>query len=156
MKLKFARLLELESVIESGLKAFIEVGNALLEIRDSKLYRQDYKTFEDYCRKRWSMSYRRAAQLMDAAEVVLNLNNCSESPTHESQLRPLAGLEPEEQREAWKKAVETAEDSKGEPKKIGRRALEERPQQCSAETRNRGCKTFPGKCSARNFRNCRE
>jgi len=73
----------------------------LLEIRDSELYRL-YGTFEDYCRKRWRVSYRRAAQLMDAAEVVFNLNNCSETPTHESQVRPLTKLEPAEQREAWK------------------------------------------------------
>jgi hypothetical protein len=33
------RLIELESVIETGIKTFVEVGNALLEIRDSKLYR---------------------------------------------------------------------------------------------------------------------
>jgi hypothetical protein len=83
------------AVIAKGLQTFVEVGNALLEIRDSRLYRAEFGTFEDYCRQRWQMSYRRAAQLMDAAQVVQNLNNCSEnSPTHESQIRALTKLEP--------------------------------------------------------------
>jgi hypothetical protein len=105
------RLSVLELAIETGLKTFVKVGNALLEIRDSRLYRKDFGTFEEYVRRqRWpEMSWRRAYQLMDAAQTVENLNNCTEiSPTHESQIRPIAGLEAEEQREVWQKAVETA------------------------------------------------
>jgi hypothetical protein len=30
------------------LKSFLEAGLALKEIRDKRLYRQDYRTFEDY------------------------------------------------------------------------------------------------------------
>lgn len=40
------RLKELESVIERGTKTFIEVGYALAEIRDQRLYRQTHATFE--------------------------------------------------------------------------------------------------------------
>ena len=44
------RLAELEAIIETGTQTFVEVGNALLEIRKRRLYReQGYKTFEDYC-----------------------------------------------------------------------------------------------------------
>jgi hypothetical protein len=31
----------------------IMLGKALLEIKDSRLYRQDFSTFDDYCRLRW-------------------------------------------------------------------------------------------------------
>lgn len=31
-----------EGVIERGLKTFVDVGNALLAIRDKRLYRQDH------------------------------------------------------------------------------------------------------------------
>jgi hypothetical protein len=100
------RLHACETIVEKGLQTFVEVGNALLEIREARLYRQDFATFEDYCRERWEMSYRRSKQLMDAATVVSNLNNCSDClPTHESQIRPLAKLEPEQQREAWQTAT---------------------------------------------------
>lgn len=60
------RLQKCEAVIEKGLQTFIEVGNALLEIRDSRLYRQDYGTFEDYCRKRWKISRAHAYRLIEA------------------------------------------------------------------------------------------
>jgi hypothetical protein len=49
-----SRLETLERVIESGLRTFVEVGEALMEIRDQRLY-QD-ATFEDYCRERWGIS----------------------------------------------------------------------------------------------------
>ncbi len=43
-ELEVRRLTELESVIDRGLETFMEVGRALLEIRESKLYRKSYKT----------------------------------------------------------------------------------------------------------------
>ena len=64
------RIFELETIIETGLKTFVDVGNALAEIRDRKLYRDGYKTFEDYCRDRWEFSKQRAYQLMNAAGVI--------------------------------------------------------------------------------------
>jgi len=67
------RLAALEVVIHGGLTSFVEVGDALLEIRDSKLYRISFATFEEYTRKRWGFSHQRASQLMSAAEVVGSL-----------------------------------------------------------------------------------
>src|SRR6476660_8234750 len=45
-----------EAIIQKGIQTFVEVGNALLEIRESRLYRGQYSTFEEYCRTRWAMS----------------------------------------------------------------------------------------------------
>ena len=42
------RLQFLEAIIERGQQTFIEVGNALMEIRESRLYLENYPTFEDY------------------------------------------------------------------------------------------------------------
>jgi hypothetical protein len=64
--------------------------------------------FEEYCRERWDMARRTAYQFIEAAKVVKNLCAIEHKPTHESQLRPLTHLEPEQQPTAWKKAVETA------------------------------------------------
>jgi hypothetical protein len=63
------RLAELEAVVERGLDTFAEVGRALLEIRDERLYRETHGTFEAYLRQRWGMSRRRGYQLIDAARV---------------------------------------------------------------------------------------
>jgi hypothetical protein len=57
---------ELEAIIEQGQKTFLKVGNALLEIRDARLYRDEQSTFEDYCQIRWNFGRVRAHQLIDA------------------------------------------------------------------------------------------
>jgi protein gp37 len=106
------RLEVLESVIDAGMQTFVHVGNALLEIRDSRLYRTSHGTFEDYCRERWSMERRHAYRLIDAAQVVENVSNWTQIPVTESQARPLTVLEPEQQREVWQRAVETATNGK--------------------------------------------
>lgn len=62
------RLHQYETVIEHGLTTFVEVGEALAAIRDARLYRAEYATFEDYCQERWSMGRRRADQLIGAAQ----------------------------------------------------------------------------------------
>lgn len=102
-----------ERVIETGLFYFFEVGSALLTIRDSKLYRATYATFEAYCSDMWGMSKPRAYQLIDAAKVKDNLLSTSvDLPATESQTRPLYSLPPDQQASAWQKAVETAPDGK--------------------------------------------
>lgn len=68
-----AQLHDCEAVIERGLKTFYEVGEALLTIRDNRLYRLDYSTFEEYCRERWQMSKTHANRLIGAAGVIANL-----------------------------------------------------------------------------------
>lgn len=104
------QLAELETVIERGLQTFIEVGNALWEIREKRLYRAEYATFADYCRQRWGLQQSRAYQLLDAAEVVRNLQSSTivELPANEAQARPLAKLSPDQQRQVWQQAIATA------------------------------------------------
>jgi N6-adenosine-specific RNA methylase IME4 len=107
------RLQECESVIERGLNTFVDVGNVLLEIRDSKLYRESYGTFEDYCRERWGWERRHAYRLMDAAKVFDNVSQGTQIiPTSERQARPLTALEPEEQIEAWQRVIEKAPEGR--------------------------------------------
>lgn len=86
----------LEQVIERGRATFIEVGNALLKIRDSRLYRAEFETFEDYCQARWGWTHRHANQLIAASNVVSLLQDgksISQIPTA-TQAIHLAKLEP--------------------------------------------------------------
>lgn len=107
--IEVSRLNKCEAVIERGMKTFVDVGNALLEIRESRLYRAQFGTFEDYCRERWGMSKPYAVQMIQASNAVGNLVAIATVlPTNEAQARPLTRLEPAEQREAWARAVETA------------------------------------------------
>ena len=106
---------ELEAVIERGLGTFIDVGQALLEIRDGKKYRQrNFKTFEDYCAYWWDKERTWGYRHCEAAEVVAVLlpigNKTGVLPSSESQTRALLPLrkEPERLAEAWERAVTTA------------------------------------------------
>ncbi len=105
-------LQQYEATIERGLKTFVDVGNALLAIRDGRLYRQEYGTFEEYCRERWGMTRQNANRLIAASETVLVLEPIGSKPENESQIRPLTSLKPEQQREVWQRAVESAPNGK--------------------------------------------
>jgi len=103
------RLLELETTIERGLSTFLEVGQALLEIREQRLYRAAYKDFESYCRERWHFSAHHGARIMRSIVVARNLlKNGSLPPlptdATETLLRPLTSLEPSLQRSVWELA----------------------------------------------------
>lgn len=108
---------QLEGVIQKNISAFYEVGRALMEIRNKELYKikngGEYQTFEAYCRVVWDFNRAHAYRLMDSAQTIEILSPIGDiKPTTESQTRPLSKLEPEQQREAWKKAVETAPEGK--------------------------------------------
>ncbi len=107
------RLADCEAVIERGLNTFVDVGNALAEIRDSRLYRLSHGTFEEYCRDRWGFARNYANKMIAAAEVVTGLGTIVPTlPATESQARPLTSLPPDEQIAAWQEAVDTAPNGK--------------------------------------------
>jgi len=100
-------------------RAFYEAGKSLAQLRDRKLYRNTHSSFEQYCRDRFGFKRRHCHQLIDAAQVVDNLiellaidEDCAPMahilPTKERQVRPLSSLTPQQQTEAWIKAVESA------------------------------------------------
>ena len=84
-----------EATIERGLASFIEVGEALALVRDSRLYRETHATFEDYCQKRWGLSRRHVNRTIAAAEIVTAVGPMGPIPTSERQARELVGLPPE-------------------------------------------------------------
>lgn len=91
------RLAALEGVIDAGKRTFVEVGKALAEIRDSKLYRETHTSFDAYCKERWSWGKTYAYRLIEASAI-------KESPignhiANEAQAREVAKV-PEEQRPA--------------------------------------------------------
>jgi|GEM_PF-4649708 len=99
-----------EAVVQTGLRTFCEVGDALAAIRDGKLYRAEYSTFEGYCRTRFSMTPQHAGRLMRASEVFGNIEPIgSVFPASEGQLRPLSALPPDYQRLAWQNAQRAAD-----------------------------------------------
>lgn len=90
-------LAQQESIIEQGLNTFVEVGTALMVIRDQRLYREGFGNFEEYCQVNWGFSRQRSHQMIDAARVVGALSTMVDVPlpTSERQARELVDLAPE-------------------------------------------------------------
>ncbi|WP_433233925.1 hypothetical protein [Actinomadura nitritigenes] len=102
-----AQLARAERTIRRGLATFVAVGEALLEIRDQRLYRETHGTFEEYCRDRWALSKTHGNRLVQAAQVVRELAPTGAAPTSERQARELTGLlrDPAALREVWGRVV---------------------------------------------------
>ena len=77
-----------ETIIEKGYNTFIEVGNALFDIRNNKLYREKHSTFEEYCKQKWQIKRQRAYELMDAASIVNTLSEISDKKSDEFKVSP--------------------------------------------------------------------
>ena len=83
----------LEKTIALGQGNYIEVGLALEQIRDRRLYRERFPTFSRYCEVVWTMSAERARQLRRAALVVQAITTTTDGrvllPENEKQARAL-------------------------------------------------------------------
>lgn len=115
--LERSRLSELETVIEGGLRTFVDVGMALAEIQRDKLYRETHGTFEDYCRVKWSISRPRAYELIGGAKAVSEMSAIADKPitpvANEGQARELAKIkDPEIRTQVWDLANKAAEATK--------------------------------------------
>lgn len=73
-----------EQVIVKGLSTFREVGQALTRIRDERLYREDFATFDAYCKDRFGFSRQRASQLICCVKME---KECQQPVDNESQAR---------------------------------------------------------------------
>lgn len=116
------RLASLEHIVEQGKQGFVAVGHALLEIRESRLYREQSDTFESYCQIKWGFTRHNANRLIQAAEIVSEFGDHGHqnepAPTNERQARALAAAPPEDRKSVWKEAVASAPKDKktGKPK----------------------------------------
>jgi hypothetical protein len=102
-----------EEVIGGGWQAFVQVGLAFARIRDLRLYREQFDSFEAYCRDKWQYGRRYVNRLISAAQVFTHLGTISSlpKPEHETQVRPRVGLTVDPAQQAWKWAVEKAGNS---------------------------------------------
>lgn len=122
-----------EETIEQGLGTFLDVGRALADIRDNRLYKATHRTFERYCKDRWDLgkaaAYHKihayeAVALLESKKVTIVTKNSDEEkvvpigteksetilPRNEAQARPLSKLTPEQQVEAWSLVLEWVND----------------------------------------------
>lgn len=107
-KAETLRLEALEGIIKAGKDAFLEVGKALAEIKESRLYRDDFPSFKAYLDARWGISRGHAYRLIDAAEVKAELSPIGDKITNEAQIREVAKVPKSKREEVVKKATAAA------------------------------------------------
>ncbi len=123
-----AQLAAIEKEMESNFRSFVRNSELLENVRDNRLYRQDYGSFENDCDQRWGMSRRNADLLIEASQVTRRLGMALEEkartialentpsypsshgpiplPATESQARELARAPEEAQVAIWLKVIE--------------------------------------------------
>lgn len=84
----------LEQRVKDGLHSFVDVGNALIEIREGKGYRvRGFKTFEIYCEKVFGFTDRHGRRMIAAAETAKAVQDVvGQTPASESVARELASV----------------------------------------------------------------
>ena len=94
-----------------SLQSWIEVGEALIEIRDSRLYKVEARTFEEYCRSKFRLEKSRVHQLMSGSRIVtsLDLGSSTKVEVTETAIREIAKVEPERRQEIFDKATEVSQ-----------------------------------------------
>jgi len=100
-----------ERVIARGAKAFIAVGLALSEIKERRLYREEFPTFEAYCQARLNCSRSLGYRLITHAAMVIEMgvSPIGDKLGTESQARELARVPREMRKEVLRLADEMAE-----------------------------------------------
>jgi hypothetical protein len=88
-------LAKCERTIKRGLDELLETSRAFKAIRDKRLYREQFETFERYCAERWGWTRRQVnyhIASLEALEAVKRKNGNGRSHPTLYALRPIHGL----------------------------------------------------------------
>ena len=121
------RLAELTATAKRGLAAFAETGTALAAIQAEELWRLAAPTWEQWCSAELGLTERRVGQLIEAAKTCSSLQGIGKLPKSERVARELAGLKPDEQRDAWSEALEAAGGKEPSAEQVAKAASKRRP-----------------------------
>jgi len=99
------RFTECQNKVASGLQTCFEVGAALTEIRDKRLYREDFNTFEEYTQTRFQIGSSHTYRLIEAAEI--KASPIGENISNEAQARAIAAVPEEAREEVMAQVVES-------------------------------------------------
>jgi DNA adenine methylase len=117
-------LAEAEAILDRCEGAFREAGKTLADVRDRRLYRPTYSSFEDYCtlaRGYGTRDYAYKVLAAARAAAIVDKSSTPEKPRNEAQVRPLTLLmgNPEQMVKAWALAVaRKPKDAKHVPSRI--------------------------------------
>jgi hypothetical protein len=102
--------IEIIQDIQAGLNAFQRAGKKLIRIRDERLYREEYDTFEDFCKATLGKSKTYINNVIQGYELIQALIAQGETilPDSERLARQLAKYPKGDRKVIWKRAVQIA------------------------------------------------
>jgi hypothetical protein len=108
------QLADAVETVRQGMGTFLEVGRALMRIRDLRLYRNLAPTFEVFCSKVLGMSKQHCYNYIACSDVFGMLESRPEFagrlPQNEAQTRPLRSLDQETAIDVWTEVVAQSSD----------------------------------------------
>jgi hypothetical protein len=114
IKTELTQYRRLKAVCHKRLQSELEFTAAIAEIRERKLYRAEYGTFEAFCQGEFERTARHIHRRLAQNKLYTQIKNVAPG-IHFSMpgvLRPLLGLKPEQQLEAVEKAVDKSDSGK--------------------------------------------
>ena len=106
---------QLEAVIKKSFTSFLLVGKALVEIRDRKLWRDGFTSFNAYCAEKWGFKKANANFLIQSAEVAGALSEKSANRLANSKQARTLGKVPAPDRERVLEAASQQAATEGRP-----------------------------------------
>ena len=122
-----------EAIIQAGMGVFVEVGHALVRIRERKSYLLTHSTFDEYLADRWGLSYHYAWEVMAAAQAARLIEAQEGLPAPANarvayELRPLLD-EPKRLVAVWRSLIEDGGRPTAQTVRKAVRALRSRPRE---------------------------
>jgi hypothetical protein len=117
---------EIRHDIKVGVEAFERASKNLLRVRDERLYREEFATFEEFCRETLGHSKTHVNRMIAAADVIQGLIAQGEIvlPNNERVARELAKYPKSERALIWKRAKQIADRSRPDYQAIREAAKE--------------------------------
>jgi len=112
--------------IAKGVLAFHRAGEALLAIRNERLYREQYRTWADFCREEFALTKSYANYMISAFEVIerLRQEGCFVLPDNERVCRELSRFPSDMQTAIWRRAQQISAGRNPDSISIREAALE--------------------------------
>jgi hypothetical protein len=118
-----AQLQRHEAVIKAGKNAWMAVGHSLSAIKEARLYREDYNSWDEYLKLKWGWSRQRFAQVEGSRTVLKELpEKLATSVDNERAARELGKVPKEKRESVLEKAVKGSPTGKATTKAIRKAA----------------------------------
>ena len=131
---------QLEEIITENLQGSFKLAAALVKIRDAELFKPEFTSFEEYCKKRWDYSRSYCHRLCEVDGVLSDLKELPKTvalPKNEAQARIFVNLEKDERIGLAEKVAEEADDTELTAALIARFKKELFPDKCISASKKK-------------------